>query len=74
MNRIAGVATCPPNLMRGNMKIKHTYTGQRVPPLIPVCIYEGYEDALREVNDNLYRFPIWKRIGWIIGQAVGYLL
>lgn len=56
------------------MKGRYAYTGDRVPLLIPICMYEGYIDSrLLRSKDNLYRYPIIKRLGWIVGYVVGKL-
>ena len=53
---------------------KHTYTGDHVPPFLPIALYEGYQDgrtiALRHER-RLYRYPFWKHWLWKIGNLIG---
>jgi len=52
--------------------MRYAYTGEKVPAGIPVCVYEGWLDAVKyTTHDNLYHYPVWKQIGWLIGNALG---
>jgi hypothetical protein len=53
----------------------YAYTGEKVPWGVPVSVYEGWLDAVIYVeDDNLYRYPVWKQIGWMIGHFIGLYL
>lgn len=50
------------------------YTGEKAPFLVPVCMYEGWLDARKyKQKSNLYRYPIYKKLGWEIGFFFGSL-
>ncbi len=49
---------------------RHTYTGERVPAIVPICVAEGWRDAVTPAlrhDGNLYRRPLRKRVGWRLG-------
>lgn len=49
-----------------------SYTGEKSPRFIPVCIFEGWLDSkLTHYPGNLYRHPVIKRLGWLFGYCCG---
>lgn len=50
--------------------MKYSYMGTSVPWWCPVCVYEGWEDGSRRIG-QLYRRPLWKQVGWAIGNIIG---
>jgi hypothetical protein len=52
---------------------RYAYTGEKAPALIPVCVYEGWLDAVVYDMTQLYRHPTLKVIGWLIGNRLGKL-
>ena len=57
-----------------------TYAGEKVPPLLPTPLYEGWRDgqiiALRHER-RLYskgRSPVWKHLLWRAGNVAAKLL
>ena len=56
--------------------MKYTYTCEIVPGFVPTSVYEGYLDKRYRFPyfDNLYRYPIWRVIGWHIGYLIASLI
>lgn len=56
--------------------MRHAYTGERCPALLPVPVYEGWLDAKRlHRREPLYRWP-WRkalmyRCGWYAARLLG---
>jgi hypothetical protein len=50
--------------------MKFDYCGERVDTWLPICIVEGWRDYVRNpFEDSLYRKPLWRHIGWKIGNV-----
>jgi hypothetical protein len=55
--------------------MKYDYCSERVPRLVPICVFEGWRDATRLPHERfLYRWPWYKGVGWKIGNLVGRAL
>ena len=49
-----------------------SYTGEKSPRFVPVCVFEGWFDSKLAVPPgNLYRYPVLKRAGWLFGYWCG---
>lgn len=56
--------------------MRYAYTGEAVPALLPICVYEGYIDRVKHgllFVEQLYRSPARKRIGYRLGWIAGFM-